>query len=128
MLCKKVRKNIETLPFTAEGYNRAKSILKSTYGKESEVIKAYTKEIMDLPHISNVNLKRIHEFSDKLMYCVQSLQTLGKLQQVEGNVAMTLDKLTAIQGNLVWYRSRLGELGLWQPSGGFASVDKKKSN
>ena len=101
LLCKKVRKNIEALPFTAEGYNRAKSILKSTYGKESEVIEAYTKEIMDLPHISNVSMKRIHEFSDKLMYCVQSLQTLGKLQQVEGNVAMTLDKLPAIRGDLV---------------------------
>ena len=89
------------MPFTAEGYNRAKSILKTTYGKESEVIKAYTKEIMDLPHISNVNVKRIHEFSEKLMYCVQSLQTLGKLQRVEGNVAMTLDKLPAIRGDLV---------------------------
>ncbi|XP_028414337.1 uncharacterized protein LOC114537496 [Dendronephthya gigantea] len=101
LLCKKVRKGIEALPFTSEGYNRAKSILKSTYGKESEVIKAYTKEIMDLPHISNVNVKRIHEFSEKLMNCVQSLQTLGKLQQVEGNVAMTLDKLPAIRGDLV---------------------------
>ena len=29
LLCKKVRKNIEALPFTTEGYNRAKSILKS---------------------------------------------------------------------------------------------------
>ena len=101
LLCKKVRKSIKALPFTAEGYNRAKSILKTTYGKESEVIKAYTKEIMDLPHISNVNVKRIHEFSEKLMYCVQSLQTLGKLQRVEGNVAMTLDKLPAIRGDLV---------------------------
>ena len=101
LLCKKVRKSIEALPFTAEGYNRAKSILKSAYGKESEVIKAYTKEIMSLPHIPNVNLKRIHEFSEKLLYCVQSLQTLGKLHQVEGNVAMTLDELPAIRGDLV---------------------------
>ena len=61
LLCKQVRKDIEALPFTAEGYNRAKSILKSTYGKESEVIKA---EIMET-----------------------SLQTLGNLQQVEGNDA-----------------------------------------
>ena len=93
--------SIEALPSTAEGYNRAKSILKSTYGKESEVIKAYTKEIMDLPHISNINLKRIHEFSEIFMYCVQSLETLGKLQQVEGNVAMTLEKLPAIRDDLV---------------------------
>ena len=44
LLCKKVRKSIEALPFTAAGYNRAKSILKTTYGKESEVIKAYTQK------------------------------------------------------------------------------------
>ena len=57
-----MKKTVEALPFTAEGYNRAKSILKSTYRKESEVVKAYTKEIMKLPHISNANPKKIHEF------------------------------------------------------------------
>ena len=56
---------------------------------------------MELPHISNANPKKIHEFYEKLMYCVQALQTMNKLQQVEGNVAMTLDKLLAIGGDLV---------------------------
>lgn len=56
---------------------------------------------MELPHISNANPKKIHEFYEKLMYCVQALQTMNKLQQVEGNVAMTLDKLLAIRGDLV---------------------------
>jgi hypothetical protein len=31
----KVRKSIDGLPFTVEGYNRAKSILEERYGKES---------------------------------------------------------------------------------------------
>ena len=39
-----VSRTIEALPFTAEGYNRAKSILKEKFGKDSETIKAYTKE------------------------------------------------------------------------------------
>ena len=35
------------------------------------------------------------------MYYVQALQTMNKLQQVEGNVAMTLDKLPTIRGDPV---------------------------
>ena len=97
----KVRRTIEALPFTSEGYNRAKSILQEKYGKESEIIKAYTKEILELPLVSNANPRKISEFSEKLTYCVQALQTLKKLEQVNGAVSMTLDKLPAIRGDLV---------------------------
>lgn len=97
----KIRKSVEALPFTSEGYNRAKSILQERYGKQSEIIKAYTKHIFDLPKIPDGNVKRIHEFSDKLSYAVQSLETLGKLSQVNGYVSMTLDKLPGIRGDLV---------------------------
>ena len=92
----KVRKSIEALPFTPEGYNRAKSILVDKYGKESEIVKAYSKEILELQAFSGVNVKKVHEFSDRLTYCVQSLETMGKLQQVSGYVSITLDKLPGI--------------------------------
>ena len=36
LLGPKVKTTLEALPFTAEGYNRAKSLLLSNYGKESE--------------------------------------------------------------------------------------------
>ena len=101
LLDTKVKSCVEALPFTNEGYNRAKSILQAKYGKESEIVKAYTKQILELPTITEVNVKKMHEFSEKLSYCVQSLETMGKLQQVNGNVAMTLDKLSAIRGDLV---------------------------
>jgi hypothetical protein len=39
--------------------------------------------------------------NDKLTYAVQSLETLGKLSQVNGYVSMTLDKLPGIRGDLV---------------------------
>ena len=48
-----------------------------------------------------MNVNKIHDFADKLTYAVQSLETLGKLSQVNGNVSMTLDKLPAIRGDLV---------------------------
>ena len=97
----KVRRRVESLPFTPEGYNRAKAILQDQYGKNSEIVKAYIKEIMDLPQIPGVNAKKIADFSEKLSYSVQALETLGKLRDVQGNVSMTLDKLSGIRGDLV---------------------------
>ena len=61
----KVKRRVESLPFTVEGYNRAKSILKDQYGKNCEVVKPFIKEIMDLPHITGANPKKIAEFSEK---------------------------------------------------------------
>ena len=101
LLSNKARRDIEPLPFTPVGYNRAKAILKEKYGKESEIVKAYSKEILDLPHVSSSSPKKISEFSEKLTYCVQSLQTLKKLDDVKGLTALTLDKLPAIRGDLV---------------------------
>ena len=92
---------IEGLPFTPEGNNRAKSILDDRYGKNSEVIKAYVKLIMNLPVINYIDLERIHKFNDQLTHAVQALQTLKKLETVNGYVSMTLDKLQAIRGDLV---------------------------
>ena len=91
------------LPFSQEGYNRAKSILTEKCGKTSEIVKAYAKEILELPWvISGVwNIKKIHEFNDRLGYCVQSLETMGKLKQVDGYVSLTSDKLPGIRGDLV---------------------------
>ena len=101
LLCDKAKRAVEALPFTAEGYNRAVSILKDRFGKESEIVKTYVKEILELPYTATSNPKRIHEFYEKLSYCVQSLETLKKLEAVNGTVAMTLDKLPNIQGDLV---------------------------
>ena len=67
----KARNTIDALPFTPEGYNRAKSILISRFGKESEIVKAYAKEILELPTIPGIDIKKIHDFSDQLVYCVQ---------------------------------------------------------
>ena len=38
LLEKKVRVNVDGLPFNSEGYERAKKILKTKYGKTSEII------------------------------------------------------------------------------------------
>ena len=101
LLDDKVKRAVETLPFTPEGYNRAKAILQDRFGKESEIVKAYVKEILELPYTPTANPKKIHEFCEKLTYNVNALQTLKKLSQVDGAVAMTLEKLPADRGDLV---------------------------
>ena len=122
LLGDKVRRDVESFPFTSEGYNRAKAILCEKYGKESEIVKAYSKNILDLPLITSNNPKRISEFSEKLTYCVQSLQTMKKLDGLNGLTSLTLDKLPAIRGDLVrsdkewesWDLDKLSEaLRLW---------------
>lgn len=53
-----------------EGYNWVKSVLNERFGKELEIVKVYVKEILDFFLILSVNLRKISEFSEKLMYCV----------------------------------------------------------
>ena len=86
-----VRRSIDGLPFTADGYERAKGILCECYGNSSEVEKAYVGDILDLPKISGNQPRKIHQFYERLLYDVQSLETMGKLSEINGNVALTID-------------------------------------
>ena len=100
LLDPKVRVCVDGLPFTTEGYERAKNILKSKYGKDSEVINSYVQNIIGLPVLGSQPHK-IHAFYETLLTSVQSLETLGKLTEVSGYVRMTLDKLDGIRSDLV---------------------------
>ena len=97
----KVRAEIDGLPFTTEGYERAKNILIGEYGKTSESVNAYVQNIANLPVITGTQPAPIHEFYKKLVYNVQSLETLGKLKDVTGNARSVLDKLKGVKADLV---------------------------
>ena len=97
----KIRTEIDGLPFSSEGYERAKNILARKYGQTSEVVNAYVENIMSLPTIGGTQPARIHDFYEKLLFNVQSLETMGKLREVNGYVRMTIDKLPGIRGDLV---------------------------
>ena len=49
LLESKVRAGIDGLPFSSEGYERAKNILRTKYRKTSEIVNAYVQIIMGLP-------------------------------------------------------------------------------
>ena len=92
---------IDGLPFTEEGYLAAKETLKAEYGQDSEILNAYIKNIMSLPVITKTNPNKIDKFYRQLRYNVQSLDTMGKLADVKGNLRSTLDKLKGTKPDLV---------------------------
>lgn len=96
-----VCESIDGLPFTTEGYERAKNILKSNYGKASEIVRAYIDNINSLPVITGYHPNQIHKFCQTLNYNVQSLETLGKLSGCLSMVRGVLDKLPGIKADLV---------------------------
>ena len=76
----KVRAGIKELPLNSKGYERAKSILKGEYGKTSEIINTYARNILELPIMTRPDPKREKAFYKTLLHNVQSLETLGKLE------------------------------------------------
>ena len=97
----KVRQRIDGLQFTTEGYERAKKILKTEYGKVSEIVNTYIENIMALPVVVGSQPSKVHEFYNQLAYNVQSLESLGKLSECWGLVRSVLNKLKGIKADLV---------------------------
>ena len=97
----RVKRGIDGLPFSAEGYERAKNILKANYGKTSEIINAYVENKLALPTISGTNVPKIHDFYETLLYNVQSLETLGKTSDCLALVRGILTKLPGVKAELV---------------------------
>ena len=94
-----MRTTFEKLPANSQGYNKAKEFLKQRYGDSSEVVNAHIQEIMSLSIINGNSRPKIHSFYDNLLGHVQALETLGKLEQVAGNVRLTLNKLAGIRAD-----------------------------
>ena len=65
LLVPSVRASVDGLPFTTEEYERAKHILKTKYGKSSEVANAHMQCIIGLSTIHGVDSAKIHEFHEK---------------------------------------------------------------
>ena len=92
---------IDGLPFTSEGYERAKNTLQTKFGKSSEVITAHLRGIMDLPTVNGSNPAKIRNFYEILATHVQAVKTMGKLHAIIGYVGLLLDILPEIRSDLV---------------------------
>ena len=96
----KVRNLIDGLPFTEEGYDKAKTLLEKRFARTSEVVGVYVRNILQLPTVRERDVRKIHEFYEKLLFNVESLQTLKKLNELDAAVRFTLDKLEVIKHEL----------------------------
>ncbi len=101
LLVPSARVLIEGLPFTSEGYERAKTILQTKFGQTSEVVTAHIQCIIGLPKIPIADPAKVHKFYETLASHVQTLETLGRLKEIGGLVRGTLDKLPGIRADLV---------------------------
>ena len=102
----KVRKLIDGLPFTREGYLKAVDILKKRYGQPSEVVSAYVRAILELPTIKERDVAKIHQFYETLLFNVESLQTL---ESIYAAVRFTFDKLVVIKSELAMTNEKWDE-------------------
>ena len=96
----KVKAEIEGLPFTTEGYERAKNVLASEYGKTSETVNTSVQNIMGLPVIMDSDPVKVNNFYKILPYNIQALETLCKLEKVSGLTWNVLEKLKGIKADL----------------------------
>ena len=103
LLVPRVRLLVDGLPFSSEGYERAKNILTTKYGQASEVVNAYVQKISNLPTVHGTNPHKITEFYEALMSSVQTLESMGKLHEIKGYVRATLDKLPQLRSQLVQF-------------------------
>ena len=79
-----VRTLIGGLPFSTEGYERAKTILKCNYGKKSEIVNAYVQNIIALPKITGTRPAGKHKVLREVSVQCPTLESLGKLREVNG--------------------------------------------
>ena len=96
----RVRKLIDGLPFTDAGYEKVVSLLKKRFGRTDEIVNAYVKNILELPHIKDRDVAKIHKVYDSMLFNVESLQTLEKLNEIDAaylavNTSTDFDRLFA---------------------------------
>ncbi|CAH3033660.1 unnamed protein product [Pocillopora meandrina] len=105
---KKIDAKLRMLKFTTEEVPRIRE------KKELKVLKRLQKDlekqldgvheqkcIISLPTIQGSQPAKIHPFYEKLSTNAQALETMGKIQEINGYVRVTLDKLPDIRADLV---------------------------
>ena len=114
LLVLKVRNLIDGLSFTPEGYQKAKDLLEQRYGKTSEVVGTYVRNILELPTIKERDVRKIHKFYEILLFNVESLRTLESLNKLDAAVRFTFDKLGVIKNELAMIDEQWSEWSFTQ--------------
>ena len=52
---------IDGLPFTEEGYDKAKTLLEKRFARTSDVVGVYMRNILQLPTVRERDVRKIHD-------------------------------------------------------------------
>ncbi len=74
---------------------------KEKYGHPSEVAGAYITNSVELLFISETDVPRLHKFYEQLLFNVESLETLRKLDTTQGVTYYVVKKIEVIKAELV---------------------------
>ena len=119
---------MDGLPFSTEGYTRAKNVLKNKHGNTTEIVNAYVQNIMTLLAISGTQPWKIHNFYEKLLFNVQALETLDKLTEINGYVRMSIDKLEGMTSGVNGTFQNLSTHYEWGPRETPANQERSEMN
>ena len=133
-----IRSAIDCLPFTDEGYERVMKYLKEKYGHPSEIAGSYVTSIIELPFITERDVPKIHRFYERLLFNVESLETLEKLDIIEGVIYYIVKKIDVVKAELLahvetnwrdWtFRDLLDALQKWTEVNSIAKVQKRSKD
>ena len=83
-----LQQNKETLvvrlPFTAELYERAETIIKSKYGKDGEAANSHIQSLIALSKTHYSNPQKASQFYEKLVTYLQAVSTFAKFSEIKG--------------------------------------------
>ena len=83
-----------------QGCQRGKSILRTKYGKTSEIVTSHIQH-MQLPVVFGKNIVNFGDYYEKVVTHVQALETIRKLQEISILVCLLTNKLAEINVELV---------------------------
>ena len=81
------------------------------------------RNILELPTIRERDVAKIHDFYERLLFNVESLLTLKKLNKLDAAARFTFDKLEVIKNELTLIDGELARLDLQGVSGNIREMD-----
>ena len=81
------------------------------------------RNILELPTIRERDVAKIHDFYERLLFNVESLLTLKKLNKLDAAARFTFDKLEVIKNELTLIDRELARLDLQGVSGNIREMD-----
>ena len=86
------------MPFNKEGHSHAIKYLGDEYAHLDEVTGAYIINLLEMPIVTERDVTRIHQFYEKLLFNIESLETFKNRFSTRGGLPYHYKEIGAITG------------------------------